>query len=90
MGAAAQAIHLNTDNYGPDAFEYNPGRWLKEQNMQDPEELQKFWVPFGIGNRSCIGKNVALMEVRQARSFHKPVADSLLADNLDWNHSIVV
>lgn len=55
------SVHRRTDLYGPDANEYNPRRW-------DANRKPDTWwyFPFNRGQRSCLGKNMALMEVKFA------------------------
>lgn len=63
MGISALPIHYNTELFGPDALKYNPDRWIHGSNGFTVEEMNKYWIPFGVGSRQCIGKNVALLEV---------------------------
>ncbi|CAE6515556.1 unnamed protein product [Rhizoctonia solani] len=45
--------------WGNDAEEFRPERWLED----DSSSLNKYFVPFSVGPRSCIGRNLAHMEV---------------------------
>lgn len=63
MGISALPVHLDPANFGPDAKYFRPERWIRDTNGLSVEEINKFWIPFGTGSRSCIGKNVALLEV---------------------------
>ncbi|KAF8693060.1 Cytochrome P450 monooxygenase, partial [Rhizoctonia solani] len=45
--------------WGSDASEFRPGRWL-EDNAQS---LNKYFVPFSMGPRGCVGRNLANMDL---------------------------
>ncbi|CAE7213467.1 unnamed protein product [Rhizoctonia solani] len=45
--------------WGPDASEFRPERWLEE----NAGSLNKYFVPFSVGPRSCIGRNLANMDL---------------------------
>ncbi|KAG8705278.1 hypothetical protein FRC11_009173 [Ceratobasidium sp. 423] len=45
--------------WGSDASQFRPQRWLDE----NAGSLNKYFVPFSIGPRSCIGRNLAYMEL---------------------------
>lgn len=53
------AVHLNTRIWGDDAATFRPGRWL-----EDSASLQRFWIPFGGGQRVCVGSALSLLEQR--------------------------
>ncbi|KAG8705238.1 hypothetical protein FRC11_009212, partial [Ceratobasidium sp. 423] len=45
--------------WGSDASEFRPERWLDE----NAGSLNKYFVPFSLGPRSCIGRNLAYMDL---------------------------
>jgi cytochrome P450 len=53
------SVHRRTDLYGFDANEFKPHRW---DNKWKPETWT--FYPFGRGHRPCLGKNLAMMEVK--------------------------
>ncbi|WP_406278445.1 cytochrome P450 [Streptomyces sp. NBC_00191] len=52
------ALHRNPELY-PDPDRFDPNRWLPEQVAQRPREHA---VPFGAGNRKCMGDKFSWME----------------------------
>ncbi|KAF2787652.1 cytochrome P450 family protein [Melanomma pulvis-pyrius CBS 109.77] len=63
IGTNAWALHRNTEIYGSDCDEFRPERWL---NQSDPNRLRMMedcYGSFGFGSRTCLGKNLALMEM---------------------------
>ncbi|KAJ6006713.1 hypothetical protein N7451_004657 [Penicillium sp. IBT 35674x] len=64
VGCNAWVLHQNKEIFGPDADIYRPERWL-ESNGADPAQVSKMrqsMFQFGAGSRTCIGKNISLME----------------------------
>ena len=62
VGCSPWVIHRRTDIFGPDADVYNPDRWL----TASPDQLKVMdgmMLQFGAGSRTCIGKNISLMEI---------------------------
>nr|TKS15953.1 cytochrome P450 734A1-like [Populus alba] len=55
---ALPSVHHDPDIWGKDANEFNPLRFNEPRN-----HLASFF-PFGIGPRMCVGKNLAVMEVK--------------------------
>lgn len=54
------SVHRLKDVWGPDAEEFVPERW-------DPTRLtrrqKEAFIPFSVGPRACIGRNLAEMEL---------------------------
>lgn len=55
-------IHHDPKNFY-DADSFIPDRWL-ENGAGTAAHKAKAWAPFGFGSTSCIGKNLAYMEMR--------------------------
>ena len=79
VGCSAWVLHRNENIFGRDVDEYRPERWLpfggdeaalKEATREEREkEEQRIKVmngtmlQFGMGSRTCIGKNISLLEI---------------------------
>ena len=63
VGVATYAMNRRTDFYGPDADTFHPERWIEndEETVKRYERINEF--VFGTGRSSCLGKNIALMEL---------------------------
>ncbi|KAK1220917.1 hypothetical protein PQX77_016296 [Marasmius sp. AFHP31] len=46
--------------WGEDSYSYRPERWI-----EDPS-LSKYFMAFSMGARSCLGRNLAIMELKMA------------------------
>ncbi|CAE6472151.1 unnamed protein product [Rhizoctonia solani] len=66
--------------WGSDAFEFRPERWLDE----NAASLNKYFVPFSLGPRSCVGRNLAYMNLTliAAALFHRYSVEALPATKL--------
>jgi benzoate 4-monooxygenase len=59
LSVPTYTIHRSKEIWGPDANEFNPDRW------NDATQRQKdAFIPFSHGPRSCVGRNVAEMEMK--------------------------
>lgn len=55
-------MHFDKKVFGNDAESFNPDRWM------DPARanyLDKYMMAFGGGTRTCVGKNIALIELHK-------------------------
>ncbi|EMC96656.1 hypothetical protein BAUCODRAFT_34036 [Baudoinia panamericana UAMH 10762] len=62
VGVNAWVLHYDTGVFGPDAAEFRPERWL-ESDAETLARMNHSHLPFGLGARTCIGKNVSLLEM---------------------------
>jgi cytochrome P450 len=60
VGVSPVVVTYDEATYGPDAAEFNPERWLV--NDEELRVLEKgMALTFGAGTRTCTGKNVSGM-----------------------------
>ncbi|KAH6988450.1 cytochrome P450 [Ilyonectria destructans] len=62
VSMSAPVIHLNKDVFGDDADEFVPERWL-EASPGKLRIMDRSFLAFGYGSRTCIGKNISIMEM---------------------------
>jgi cytochrome P450 len=64
VGVNSWVAHRDTTVYGADADEYRPERWL-ESDADRIKAMEHNFMPFGYGARTCIGKNISLLEMNK-------------------------
>ncbi|KAH6611813.1 pisatin demethylase [Boeremia exigua] len=62
VGVNAWVIHNNKSIFGPDAQFFRPERWITK-NKEERAVLDRNFLAFGAGPRTCIGKNISLLEM---------------------------
>lgn len=55
-------LHQDTDLWGPDAHQFNPGRF--ENGVLGACKLPQAFIPFGVGTRICVGQHLAMIELK--------------------------
>jgi cytochrome P450 len=69
VGASPWIIHRDVNIFGADANEFNPDRWLRKEEETETEfknrerGMVRATFTFGAGSRTCIGKNISLLEI---------------------------
>jgi len=74
VGCSAWVIHRRTEIFGEDVEDFRPERWLvgqgeevdeseKEAEEKRIKEMTGTMLQFGMGARTCIGKNISLLEI---------------------------
>ena len=69
VGCSAWIIHRRTEVFGDNVEEFWPERWLVDETkaMESEEkrikEMSGNLLHFGMGARTCIGKNISLLEI---------------------------
>ena len=61
LSVPAYTIHHSKELWGDDADEFVPDRW---DDSRITEKQRDSFIPFSYGPRSCVGRNVAEMELR--------------------------
>lgn len=62
VGCNAWVLHRRPEIFGEDADEYRPERWT-EASAAQLKEMKATMFQFGAGARTCIGKNISLLEI---------------------------
>jgi cytochrome P450 len=60
VGINPWVLHRDKSVYGNDADSFRPERWL-EANPEQLKDMDRCYLNFGAGSRTCIGKNISLM-----------------------------
>ncbi|EPS25476.1 hypothetical protein POX_c03861 [Penicillium oxalicum] len=74
VGCSAWLIHMDKETFGDDVESYRPERWLpdetrcqtesgQEAELRRIKEMNGTMFQFGMGSRTCIGKNISLLEI---------------------------
>ncbi|KAK7428134.1 hypothetical protein QQZ08_005373 [Neonectria magnoliae] len=79
--------HRDTRIFGKDANIFRPERWLEEDSDRI-SVMNRHWMPFGLGSRSCIGRHVSMLEIsklvpRLMRDFNFSL-ETTSGENKDW------
>lgn len=64
VGCSAWIIHRRPEVFGGDVEKYRPERWL-EVSDDKRKEMDGTLFQFGAGSRTCIGKNISLLEIHK-------------------------
>ena len=62
VGCNAWVLHRRPEVFGEDTEVYRPERWL-EANKESRKYMEGCMIQFGMGPRTCIGKNISLLEI---------------------------
>ncbi|KAL4742518.1 cytochrome P450 [Aspergillus similis] len=62
VGINSWVLHYDTTIYGADASSFRPERWL-EADEEQLQFMEQNYMPFGVGSRTCLGKNISLLEM---------------------------
>lgn len=72
VGCSAWLIHRRPEIFGDDVDAYRPERWLVDESLPEAQreererrvrEMNGHMFQFGMGARTCIGKNISLLEM---------------------------
>ncbi|KAG9187033.1 hypothetical protein G6011_10141 [Alternaria panax] len=64
IGCSAWVIHMNKSVFGEDAAFWRPERWT-EGGSEKLALMNNMLFSFGAGSRTCIGKNISLLEMHK-------------------------
>ncbi|KAF2159886.1 hypothetical protein M409DRAFT_60477 [Zasmidium cellare ATCC 36951] len=87
VGVNPYILHRDREVYGDDAEDFRPERWL-ENDAETLARMERSWCPFGLGSRTCLGKNISLLEISKAvpqlvRRFDFDLSDELRTEGLE-------
>jgi cytochrome P450 len=80
VGIGNYAMMRRTDFFGPDADTFKPERWTENDPATVEKYLKTWELSFGTGRSSCLGKNIALMELGKA-IFEVSIRNSITASD---------
>ncbi|KAF4334745.1 pisatin demethylase cytochrome P450 [Fusarium beomiforme] len=86
VGINTWVAHLDRGVFGQDADSFSPERWLQD-DAERVATMNRFWMPFGLGSRTCIGRHISMLEMCKLvpaliRDFEFTLHDTLLEN--DW------
>ncbi|KAI1263268.1 cytochrome P450 [Xylariaceae sp. FL1019] len=94
VGCSAWLIHRRAEIFGNDVDTYRPERWLVDSSLSETErsefegrirEMNGHMFQFGMGSRTCIGKNISLLEMyKLVPSFLRRFEVSFKDPSEDW------
>ncbi|KAE8356024.1 cytochrome P450 [Aspergillus coremiiformis] len=85
VGCSAWVIHRREDIFGPDVDTYDPDRWLTASE-EKLKAMNGTMLQFGAGSRTCIGKNISLLEIyKLVPSFLRRFDVHLAQPGLQWS-----
>jgi cytochrome P450 len=64
VGCSPWTVHLNESVFGERPDQFKPERWLDVPNDKKVE-MNNCLFTFGAGSRTCIGKNISLLEMHK-------------------------
>ncbi|KAH9884993.1 cytochrome P450 [Xylariomycetidae sp. FL2044] len=78
----------NSDYFGDDAGSFRPERWLTEDS-EEISRMNRHWVPFGLGSRTCIGRHISMLEMSKlipelVRHFDFELDEELARPGSSW------
>lgn len=62
VGLNTWVAHYDEDIWGRDAAQYKPERWI-DADAEKLKMLDTFFMPFGLGSRTCIGRHISYLEM---------------------------
>ncbi|KAL2292785.1 hypothetical protein FJTKL_07852 [Diaporthe vaccinii] len=60
VGCNAAVVQQDKKIFGEDAASFNPDRWLDHERAN---HMEKCMMAFGFGTRTCLGKNIARIQL---------------------------
>jgi cytochrome P450 len=84
VGCNAWVVHRRPEVFGSDVDVFRPERWI-EAPPEKLKEMKGTMLQFGAGARTCIGKNISLLEIyKLVPSFLRRFEVELEQPGLEW------
>jgi cytochrome P450 len=64
VGVNPWIVHRDTRIFGEDAENWNPDRWVGH-DVEGVKRMDQHILTFGAGKRTCLGKNIAMLEIHK-------------------------
>lgn len=64
LGINTWVAHYDQDIWGSDAASFRPERWI-ESSPEQLKVMDTFFMPFGQGSRTCIGRHISFLEMNK-------------------------
>ena len=87
VGINSWVAHRNTSVFGPDADIWRPELWLSKDDT-GIAEMDRYFLAFGLGSRTCLGKNLSMLEMSKLIPQLLRTFDFVLGEELqyqDWD-----
>ncbi|KAL3423004.1 cytochrome p450 pisatin [Phlyctema vagabunda] len=82
VGINSWVAHRNKEVFGSDAYLFRPERWLEKESSK---YLDAYFFSFGQGSRTCIRKNISLLEISKAIPQVVRYIDFHLENEAEWH-----
>lgn len=84
----AWVVHRNSDIFGHSVDTFRPERWL-EADAEQLSRMDANSMQFGLGSRTCTGKNISLLEINKlvpvlVRNFDLEISSKVLDATNTW------
>ncbi|WPG98294.1 Hypothetical protein R9X50_00108200 [Acrodontium crateriforme] len=84
VGCNAWVVHRRPEVFGEDVEAFRPERWL-EATGEQLKEMKATLFQFGAGSRTCIGKNISLLEIyKLVPTFLRNYEIAFATPNSEW------
>ncbi|KAK4670011.1 uncharacterized protein QC763_207920 [Podospora pseudopauciseta] len=83
VGVNSWVLHRNKDIFGEDVHSFRPERWV-DGDEGKIKEMKRNLFTFGYGPRSCIGKNISILEMWKVVFELYRHFDITLASDKEW------
>ncbi|PVH74486.1 cytochrome P450 [Cadophora sp. DSE1049] len=83
VGINSWVAHASESVFGPDAAVFRPERWI-ELSPEQLSLMERYYMPFGLGSRTCIGKNISLLEMTKLIPTLVRRYDFSIVPGTDW------